>query len=191
MTTVHEPSAPQAGQRTLWQIDSTPSSVEFSVRHMMITNVRGTLGPVTGTLEVDDTNLANSHVHAEIDVTQLNTNNEDRDKHLRSADFFDVATYPTITFDSTEILPLRHDTYCLVGQLTVHGVTRSVDLNMEFEGRGTDPWGNPRLGFSASTTINRKDFGLAWNVALESGGVLVGDEVKISISISAVKGSAP
>lgn len=187
MTTVHEPAQAQAGQRTLWQIDPTHSSVEFSVRHMMITNVRGTLGPVTGVLEVDESNFANSRVHAEIDATQLNTGNADRDKHLRSPDFFDVETHPTIIFDSTEIVPLRRDTYCLMGNLTMHGMTRQVELNMELEGRGTDPWGNARLGFSASTTINRKDFGLTWNVGLEAGGVLVGDEVKISISVSAVK----
>ncbi|HKP53956.1 MAG TPA: YceI family protein [Chloroflexia bacterium] len=187
MATTYPPTTNRVITRTLWQIDPTHSSIEFTVRHMMITNVHGTLGPVTGTLEIDEDNLANSRVHAEIDVTQLNTGNEDRDKHLRSEEFFDVEKYPTITFESTEIEWLRQNTYCLVGDLTVRGTTRKVELTMDFEGRGTDPWRNSRLGFSASTVINRKEFGLTWNVALETGGVLVGEDVKIRINISAIK----
>src|SRR4051812_40092122 len=128
MVTTHQPITPKTANRTLWQIDPTHSSVEFTVRHMMITDVRGSLGQVTGSLEVDEDNLANSRVHAEIDLTQLNTGNEERDKHLRSADFFDVEHYPTIIFDSTEIEPLRSNTYCMVGNITLRGVTRQVEL---------------------------------------------------------------
>lgn len=171
---------------TTWNIDPAHTTVEFSVKHLMISTVRGHFGAVTGTIVLDEQNPAASSVTAEIDVTSIDTRTEQRDAHLRSADFFDVDTYPTIRFQSTRI-EKHAGHYDVRGQLTIRDVTREVVLHTTDEGRGGDPWGGQRAAFSATTTIDRREFGLAWNQALETGGVLVGNDIKVSLEVQAVK----
>jgi polyisoprenoid-binding protein YceI len=167
---------------TTWQIDPTHTDVEFSVRHLMISNVKGRFAAVTGTVALDETNPAAPAVDVSIDVASIDTRNAQRDTHLRSADFFDVAQYPTLSFKSRSLSGDPSGGFTLTGDLTIRGVTREVVLTGTLEGRGDDPWGNERLGYSASGTIDRREFGLNWNQALEAGGVAVGHEVKISIN---------
>lgn len=177
-------SAPTTAVAT-WTIDKSHSLAEFSVRHMMVSTTRGQFTDVSGSLTIDESNLANSSVNAVIAVESITTREEKRDEHLRSADFFDAANYPTITFKSTAV-KVKSDTELIItGDLTIHGVTRSVDLKTEFNGFNTSPWGARVVGFEADTEISRKDFGLAYNVALETGGVLVGDKVKIHLEVEA------
>jgi polyisoprenoid-binding protein YceI len=171
-----------------WQIDSAHSEVTFSVRHMMISTVRGRFNTVNGTVEFDETTPSNSSVNVEIDVTSIDTREKQRDEHLRSADFLDAATYPTITFVSKRVEPIDESHGKITGDLTIHGVTREVVLETEYAGQAKSPWGTTSAGFSAKTEINRKDFGLEYNAALETGGVLVGDKVKIEIEMEIVKG---
>ena len=171
---------------TTWTIDPAHTTVEFSVKHLMISTVRGHFGAVTGTIVLDEQDPAASTVTAEIDVTSIDTRQEQRDAHLRSPDFFDVETYPSIRFQSTRI-QRDGDHYDVVGQLTIRDVTREVVLHTSDEGRGGDPWGGQRAAFSATTKIDRRDFGLEWNQALETGGVLVGNDIKISLEVQAVK----
>jgi polyisoprenoid-binding protein YceI len=168
-----------------WTIDPSHSSIEFSVRHMMVAKVKGRFGKFSGTVNVPDDRLASS-VAVTIDAASVDTRDENRDNHLRSADFLDVATYPELTFKSTGISQ-KGDHYELRGDLTIKAVSRPVSLDVEFEGVGPDPYGGTRAGFSATTTISRADFGLTWNAALETGGVVVGDEVRISIEVELVK----
>lgn len=170
-----------------WNLDPAHSSADFTVRHMMVTNVRGTCGTVSGTINFDPANPEAASVEATIDVSKINTNNEDRDNHLRSGDFFDVETYPNITFKSTSVNSTGENTAEVTGDLTIRDVTKEVVLDVEFLGAGDSPFGDFRAGFEASTTINREDFGLTWNQALESGGVLVGKDVKISLDAQGVK----
>jgi polyisoprenoid-binding protein YceI len=151
----------------------------------MFSTVKGRFANVAGTVVLDETNLANSSVTAEIDSASIDTGEPQRDGHLRSADFLDVERFPTIAFRSTGIVPQGRSRFVLIGDLTIHGVTREVSLEAELVGKGTDPWGGQRAGFAASTSINRKDFGLTWNQALETGGVLVSDQVKINLEIQA------
>ena len=165
-----------------WQIDPTHTDVEFSVRHLMIANVKGRFATVTGTVALDDRDPAAPAVDVSIDAASIDTRNEQRDTHLRSADFFDVAQHPTLTFRSRSLSGDPSGSFTLVGDLTIRGVTREVVLTGELEGRGDDPWGNERLGYSASGKIDRREFGLKWNQALEAGGVAVGHDVKISIN---------
>ena len=169
-----------------WTIDPAHTTVEFSVKHLMISTVRGHFGAVTGTIELDEQNPLASSVTAEIDVTSIDTRTEQRDAHLRSADFFDVEKYPSIRFQSTRI-ERDGDHFDVYGDLTIRDVTREVVLHTSDEGRGGDPWGGQRAGFSATTRIDRRDFGLGWNQALETGGVLVGNDIKISLEVQAVK----
>lgn len=169
-----------------WNMDPAHSSVAFVVRHMVFTKVRGTFQTWSGTLTLDDENLANSKVQVEIDVGSIDTREEKRDAHLRSADFFEVEKFPKMTFASKRVEG-GPSTFQVVGDLTLHGVTKEVTLEVEREGLGKDPWGNERAGFSAKGQINRGDFGLKWNQALETGGVLVSEKVEIQIEISAVK----
>jgi polyisoprenoid-binding protein YceI len=169
--------------RTLW-IDRSHSEVAFQVRHLL-TKVRGRFADFAGTIEFDETNPPDSRVEVVIQAASIDTAEPDRDKHLRSADFFEVDKYPTLTFKSTSILPRGGNTYDVVGDLTIHGVTKSVTLPASFLGKAQDPWGNERAAFEAELTLNRKDFGLHWNAALETGGFLVGDEVKVMLSIQA------
>lgn len=170
-----------------WNLDNSHANVEFSARHMMITTVKGSFEKVEGKLEFDAANPNASYVEATIDAASLNTRVADRDNHLRSADFLDVASYPTITFKSKSIEVTGENTGKIVGDLTIRGVTREVVLETEYFGQNTSPWGQQVIGFSASTKINREDFGLTWNVALETGGVLVGKEIKIALEVEFVK----
>lgn len=169
-----------------WTFDPAHSSADFTVRHMMVTNVRGSLGAISGTINFDPANLAASSVDATIDVAGISTGVEDRDNHLCSADFFDVATYPNITFKSTNVEVTGDDSAKITGDLTIRDVTGSTVLNVEFLGQGDSPFGDTRAGFEASAKINREEFGLTWNQALETGGVLVGQDVKISLDVQAI-----
>ncbi len=173
--------------RGIWVIDPAHSSVQFAVRHLLVSTVRGRFGGLGGTITLDEQDLASSSVDVEIDAATIDTREEQRDAHLRSADFLDVARFPTITFRSTGVEPRRGDAFRTAGDLTIHGVTRQVVLAAERTGRGPNPLGTEVIGFEATTKVNRKDFGLTWNVALETGGVVVGDEIKISIDIEATR----
>lgn len=175
---------------TTWKFDTGHSTVEFVAKHMMITNVRGRFPDVEGTIRFDEENITNSSVEATIQVATVTSGSEQRDNHLRTGDFFLVEQYPTITFKSTSIEPKGDDEYNVTGDLTVRGVTKEVTLSATFEGRGVTPWGAEAIGFSATATINRKDFGVNWNVGLEAGGVLVGDKIKLDLNIEAVKSVA-
>jgi|SRR5271157_1304071 len=171
-----------------YQIDSAHSAAHFSVRHMMISNVRGDFTKVSGTLLLDPDKPANSSVEALIDAASINTREAQRDAHLKSADFFDVEKYPEMAFRSKSVAATGDGELQVKGDLTIHGVTREVTLSVEGPTpEAKDPWGNLRIGATATTRINRKDFGLVWNVALEAGGVLVGEEIKISIDLEAVR----
>lgn len=170
-----------------WDIDPVHSSVEFSVRHAMVATVKGRFNSFSGAIEVAE-DVGRSRAEATIDAGSIDTRNEDRDTHLRSPDFLDVERFPTITFTTTGVEPgAAEGEYRVHGDLTIRGVTRGVVLDVAFNGTSTDPFGNLRAGLEASTTISRKDFGLTWNAPLETGGVLVGDRVKINLDISAVK----
>lgn len=171
-----------------WVIDASHSLAEFSVRHMMFATVKGSFGEIEGTITGDIDDLTTTSVNVTIPAASVNTHNEDRDQHLRSGDFFDVENHPNITFQSKGMRKKQTDNeFELEGDLTIRGVTKPVTLDVTFNGKGKDPWGNERVGFSAKGVINRKDFGLNWNTVLEAGGVLVGDEVKMNIEVQAVK----
>ena len=170
-----------------YQIDPAHTSVHFSVRHMMVSNVRGEFGKVSGTVTFAPDNPANSTVEATIDAASIATRDDQRDAHLKSADFLDVEKFPTITFRSTKI-QMHHDGAKLTGNLTIHGITHEIALDVEGPTPEIkDPWGKQRIGASATGKMSRKDFDLNWNAALETGGVLVGDEVKITIDVEVVR----
>jgi polyisoprenoid-binding protein YceI len=169
-----------------WAVDAAHTNVEFAIRHLMIATVKGRFGAVAGTVRLDEQDPTRSEVEVTIDVASIDTRQPDRDAHLRSADFFDAEHHPVMTFRSRRIARDGGD-YVVDGDLTIRGVSRPVTLRAAEEGRTRDPWGGERVGFSASTRINRRDFGLTWNQALETGGVLVGDEVKISLDVELVK----
>lgn len=172
---------------TTWQIDPAHTNVEFVVTHMMFAKVRGGFNSFSGTLEQgDDGDLASGRFSATIAVSSIDTGNEDRDNHLRSADFFDTDNHAEITFESTEIERVSDTSLKVTGDLTIRGVTKSVTLDVTETGTGVDPWGNTRIGIQAEGTISRKEFGLTWNQALEAGGVLVGDEVTLAIEAQAI-----
>ncbi|MDE3838995.1 hypothetical protein C0966_06350 [Bacillus methanolicus] len=173
--------------KSRWAIDTAHSSVEFSVRHMMIAKVKGSFDNFSASIEADPTDLTTADIEFNVDVASINTRNSDRDAHLRSADFFDAENYPSLTFKSTKIVKKDDDEYEVTGDLTIRGVTRQETFTVTFEGQGKDPWGNEKVGFSAEGKINRSDYGLTWNAALETGGVLIGDQIKISLSIEAAK----
>lgn len=175
----------QTQEKLLYTLDPSHSTVEFVVRHMMISKVRGRFASFQGQIELAPGGEVPLAISAAIDVASIDTREEQRDNHLRSADFFEVEKYPTLTFASTRIegTPGAFEAH---GNLTIHGVTKEVVLTGSFEGRGGDPWGGQRVGYTANTTINRKDFGLNWNTALEAGGVLVSDEVKIELNVQGV-----
>lgn len=180
-------TAIQPGTKSTWKIDPTHSTVEFAVKHMMISTVRGSFPDITGQIVLDEGNLADSSVDVTINVASITTGAEQRDTHLKSPDFFDVATYPNARFVSKRVIDKGDGEVQLVGDLTIRDVTREVTLSVSDEGRGRDPWGGDRAGFSAKTKFNRKDFGLAWNQALETGGVLVSEEVKLAIDLQLTK----
>lgn len=170
-----------------WVIDTTHSSIEFSVKHMMIAKVKGSFDRFSAAIEADPTDLTTANIEFTVDAASINTRNSDRDAHLRAEDFFDVENYPTLTFKSTKIVKKDDDEYEVTGDLTIRDVTRQETFLVTFEGQGKDPWGNEKVGYSAEGKINRSDYGLTWNAALETGGVLVGDQIKISLSIEAAK----
>ena len=171
-----------------WTIDPAHTQIEFSVKHMMFTTVRGQFSDFEGTVELDTDNPSESSVAVTIDAASVDTGVADRDAHLKSGDFFDVENHPEITFRSTRVSgPIEEgQPFEVVGDLTIHGVTREVTLEAAFQGTGTDPWGGTRAGFAAETTIDRRDFDLTWNQTLETGGVLVGKEVTISLQVQAI-----
>lgn len=171
---------------TTWQIDPAHSLVEFSVRHMMVSTVKGRFTGVSGTIVAHDVDHQLSSAEITIDASSIATGDANRDAHLRSADFLDAEQFPNITFTSKRIEGAR-DEFTLVGDLTLHGVTREVSLDVMFNGEGTNPYGKRVAGFSAEGKLNRKDWGLNWNVALEAGGVLVSDQLKVSVEIQAIK----
>jgi polyisoprenoid-binding protein YceI len=179
-------AAPQT--TTTWNLDPVHSVAEFRVKHMMISHVKGQFTGISGALVVDETNISNSRVEATIDAASINTRDTQRDTHLKSADFFDVEQFPTLTFRSTLVKRTGADELAVKGDLTIHGVTREVVFTVEGPtAPGRDPWGNTRIGLSAVTKINRRDYGLTWNAALETGGILVGEEVTISLDVQFVK----
>jgi polyisoprenoid-binding protein YceI len=176
----------QTATRSTWAIDPVHSSVEFSVRHLMITTVKGRFTDVQGTVVLDELNPSASTVEVSVNVASIDTREPQRDAHLRSADFFDAETFPTLTFRSKAARDITSDGFTLVGDLTLHGVTREVTLDVSAEGRTRDAWGGERTGYSATTRIKRSDFGLTWNQLLETGGVTVSDEVKITLDLQLV-----
>lgn len=172
-----------------FNFDLSHSNVGFSVRHLMVSKVHGRFTKWDGSLEFDEQNPAATKVDVTIDVASIDTRDEKRDAHLKSADFFDVEKFKALTFKSTSVAK-GGDGFTMKGDLTIHGVTKPVELEVEYAGRVKDPWGGERVGFAAKTSINRKDFGLTWNVGLEAGGVLVGEKVEISLEIEAMKAKA-
>jgi len=173
---------------TTWNIDPVHSVAEFKVKHMMISNVKGQFTRLSGSLSLDEADSTKSRVEAAIDAASITTREADRDTHLKSADFFDVEKFPTLSFKSTGITRKDDDELSIDGDLTIHGVTRKVTFAVEGPtAPGKDPWGNTRIGISATTKINRKDYGLTWNAALETGGILVGDEITISLDVQFIK----
>jgi polyisoprenoid-binding protein YceI len=170
-----------------WNLDTVHSGINFSVRHMVVSKVRGRFAKFTGNVELDESDLARSVVEATIDASSIDTGTAQRDDHLKSADFFDVEHFPQIGFRSTGIEKVGGDRYRLTGELTIRDVSREIALDVEYGGRGKDPWGNERVGFTAKGSLDRKDFGLKWNQALETGGVLVSDRVEIELELQAVK----
>lgn len=172
-------------EKSVYAIDATHSGVEFVVRHLMITKVRGRFGAVSGAIELADGTDVPAAVEAVIDAASIDTREGQRDAHLRSADFFETEKFPQIQFKSTRIEGSA-GAFKLYGDLTMHGITREVVLDAEFEGRGPDPWGGQRVSYSAQGKINRKDFGLTWNQALETGGIAVSEDVKIELNVQAV-----
>ncbi|HVV84134.1 MAG TPA: YceI family protein [Kofleriaceae bacterium] len=173
-----------------YTFDLSHSSVNFHVRHLMISKVHGRFTRWNGTLAIDEADLSRSRVAVEIEAASIDTKEPKRDDHLRSADFFDVEKFPTLTFASTKVEAAGDEQLRVTGDLTIHGVTRSVVLDVERQGEVKDPWGGVRAGFSATTSISRKEFGLHWNAVLEAGGVAVGDKVTITLEIEAILATA-
>ncbi|MCU1501229.1 MAG: polyisoprenoid-binding protein [Ilumatobacteraceae bacterium] len=168
-----------------WTVDASHSTIGFVVRHLVVAKTRGRFGTFEGTITIAE-NPLDSKVTASVDTASVNTNDEGRDNHLRTGDFFEAETHPKITFASTSIVPDGGD-YKLNGDLTIKGVTKPVTFDLEFEGVVTDPWGNTKAGFTAETEVNRKDWGLDYNAVLEAGGVLIGEKVKLTLEIEALK----
>ena len=177
-------------QTTTWNIDPTHAEVAFAVRHLMLSTVRGRFGAVSGSVKWNDAEPSKSAVDVTIDVKSIDTRQEMRDNHLRSPDFFDAANHPTIHFVSKRVEGELSGDFRVVGDLTIRGTTKEISLDVSLQGRGRDPWGHERAGFEAKGKINRSEFGLTWNQALETGGVAVGDEIKISIDVELVKQAA-
>jgi polyisoprenoid-binding protein YceI len=173
---------------TTWKIDPAHSSTEFKVKHMMISNVKGNFSGLNGVLKENSGDHALSSVEAIVDVNTLSTGDAQRDGHLKSSDFFEIEKFPTMTFKSTSVKRKSEDEYAVTGDLTLHGVTKPVTFAVEGPSPpNKDPWGNTRIGLSATARINRKDFGLTWNAALETGGILVGEDVSISLEVQFIK----
>jgi polyisoprenoid-binding protein YceI len=173
--------------KTKWTIDPTHSEVTFKIRHLVISNVSGSFQKFSAEAETEDDNFESAKIHFSADASSITTGTEQRDGHLKSADFFDIEKYPTVDFVSTSFTKTSGDEYKLKGELTMHGITKPVELNVEFGGVGKDVYGNIKAGFEVTGKINRKDFGLTWNMATEAGGVVVSDEVKISANVQFAK----
>ena len=192
MTTTVAPTTPTAttasNATSTWNIDPAHSVAEFKVKHMMISNVKGQFTGIQGTLTHSEKSPTESHIEVTIHAASVNTREAQRDAHLKSADFFDAEKFPTLTFKSTKVTRNGDGELSVAGDLTIHGITRPVVLAVEGPtAPGKDPWGNSRIGASATTKINRKDFGLTWNAALETGGILVGEEVTITLDMQFIK----
>jgi polyisoprenoid-binding protein YceI len=177
---------PASGTKTQWKLDPTHTLVEFSAKHLMITTVKGRIADVEGAIYIDENDPSKSTVEATLNVQSIDTRTDQRDNHLRSADFLDVEKYPQIKFRSTRIEGDREE-FKLTGDLTIRDVTRPITLDVKFEGQQKDPWGGERIGFSANGKFDRRDFGLTWNVILETGGLTVGNDIKVAIEVEAVK----
>jgi polyisoprenoid-binding protein YceI len=176
-----------ANETTTWIVDPAHAEVGFAVKHLMISTVRGRFGAVEGKVTVNEAEPSKSTIDVTVDIASVDTRQEMRDNHLRSADFFDVANHPKMHFVSKKIVGDVGDDFKVVGDLTIRGNTHEVTLDVSMSGRGNDPWGNERAGFEAKARISRSEFGLVWNQALETGGVVVGDEVKISIDVELIR----
>jgi polyisoprenoid-binding protein YceI len=179
-------TAPKSGVRTAWKLDPAHTLVEFSAKHMMITTVKGRIADVEGTIYTDEKDPGKSSVEATLKGASIDTRSDQRDQHLRSGDFLNVDQFPEIRFTSTRVEGDKNN-FRLTGKLTIRDVTREITLDVEFGGINRDPWGGERVGFSASGKIDRRDFGLTWNQALETGGVLVANDIRINIEAEAVK----
>ncbi|MEC0296959.1 YceI family protein [Peribacillus frigoritolerans] len=172
---------------TKWIVDPTHSAIEFSVKHMMIAKVKGSFNKFEASILANPSDLTTAKIDFTVDVASIDTRNADRDNHLRSADFFDVEKNPTLTFKSTKIVKTDEDEYDVTGNVTLNGVTQEETFNITFEGQGKDPWGNEKAGFSGKGKVKRSDYGLTYNAALETGGVLIGDQITLTIEIEAAK----
>jgi polyisoprenoid-binding protein YceI len=179
-------AAPKAGAKTAWKLDPTHSTVEFSAKHLMITTVKGRIADIEGTIYTNENDPKSSSVEATLKTASIDTRTDQRDQHLRSADFLNVELYPEIKFKSTRIEGTKQE-FKLTGDLTIRDVTRPITLDVTFEGQTKDPWGGERVGFNATGKIDRREFGLTWNQLLETGGVAVGNEIKLSLDIQAVR----
>jgi polyisoprenoid-binding protein YceI len=177
-------------KKTKWTLDPTHSEIVFKVKHLMITNVKGEFRKFSAEVDSNGSDFSKASINATIDASSIFTNEDGRDGHLKGVDFFDVENYPRLTFAGTAFKKVGDENYQLKGNLTIKGVTKEVTLDVEFGGINKDPWGNEKAGFSINGKINRKDWGLNWNAALETGGVLVSDEVKISAEVQLVKAAA-
>ncbi len=181
-------TAPTAVAATApWQIDTAHTEIEFSVRHLMISNVKGRFSDPAGTVQYNPARPSDVQVDVTVPIATIDTRNAQRDAHLRSADFFDAEHFPDMVFKGTRIAGDVTGDFTLTGNLTIHSTTREITLDVHFEGRTDDPWGNDRLGFSATGRINRQDFNVKWNQAIETGGVVVGDEVKLIINVELMR----
>ena len=185
--TPSETPEPEKRNTSVWQFDPAHSSAEFAVRHMMVSTVKGSFQTLSGTLVLDEASPERSKAEAEIDAASIETGVADRDTHLRSADFFDVARFPNLSFRSTAIQVDGTDSGKMHGEVTIHGVTKPVTFEVSYLGEVKDPWGNRRRGYTADTILNRKDFGMTWNMVLDAGGVLVGDKVKVTLNLEAIE----
>jgi len=171
-----------------WIVDTAHSSIDFAIKHMVVAKVKGTFHDFTATIEADVENLADANIRFEVDIASIDTRNADRDKHLRTGDFFEAETHPKMTFTATTFEKKSEGEYAVTGDLTIRGVTRPETFLVTYEGQGKDPYGNLVAGFSAHGAISRSEYGLSWNAALETGGVLISDQVQISIEIEAKQG---
>jgi polyisoprenoid-binding protein YceI len=181
------PATPQT-MTSIWKIDPVHSVAEFKVKHMMISNVKGQFTAVTGVATLDEADVTKSRIEATVDAASVNTRDTQRDTHLKSADFFDVEKFPTLSFKSTRVTRTGDGELAVTGNLTIHGVTREVEFNVEGPTPpAKDPWGNIRVGLSATTKISRKDYGLTYNATLETGGILIGDDVTVTLDVEFVK----
>lgn len=173
--------------KSIWAIDPTHSEIGFKVKHMMFTNVSGKFNTFTATIENEDNQFETSTIHFEAEISSIDTNNADRDNHLKSADFFDAEKFPKLSFKSSAVKKISENEFEIEGELTVKDVTKTITLATEYSGLMLDPWGNTKAGLSIAGKINRKEFGLTWNAALETGGVLVGEEVKLFVEVQLLK----